>query len=208
MREESVALETTDGVTLEGSLWRQEGPQGAVICHPHPLYGGSMTNNVVLAVRDRLSGLNITTLRFNFRGVGGSEGEYDRGCGEQRDVGAAVVYLVEHVEIVHIVAYSFGAWVALNAVTGGDLTPSKLILISPPVAFDETDFSALTLPAVPTLIVTGDQDQFGPPAALDQWLASQNRGDDVQRKLLAGVDHFYFGGEAELTSAIEAFLTS
>lgn len=208
MEEKSIELETTDGVTLEGRLWRQEGPDGAVICHPHPLYGGSMENNVVLAARDALSGLNFTTLRFNFRGVGGSEGGFDRGRDEQRDVEAAVALIDKDIENVHLVAYSFGAWVALKAMAGGGITLSKLILISPPVAFDETDFSSLALPSAPTLIVSGDQDQFGPPSAIEQWLASQNRGENVRRELLDGVDHFYFGGEAELTSAIEAFLTS
>jgi alpha/beta superfamily hydrolase len=167
-----------------------------------------MDNNVVLAARAALSKHHITTLRFNFRGVGGSGGSYDQGQGEKLDVKAAFAHLEELVDVVHIVAYSFGAWVALNAIIEETISPMRLVLVSPPVAFAETDFTSMKLPAIPTLVVSGDQDQFGPPDALGRWLDGQSEAADVQRVELAGVDHFYWGGDAALTSAIETFFVS
>ena len=208
MNEETVALQTTDGVTLEGRLSMREREHGAVICHPHPLYGGSMDNNVVLAARDALRAAGLSTLRFNFRGVGGSSGSFDGGRGERKDVEAAHAHLSGLVDHVHLVAYSFGAWVALGALAERGFNMSSVILVSPPVAFAETDFAELPPPSVRTLVVSGDQDQFGPPDAVKRWLDVWERSDELERVVLTGVDHFYWGGEEELKDAIERFMAS
>src|SRR5438093_13728759 len=111
-------------LTLEGALnlpERTPAP-GIVVCHPHPMYGGDMHNNVVDAVCQTAAANGIVALRFNFRGAGGSEGIYDNGVGEQDDVGAALAYLRELPEVdgarVALAGYSFGAAIALQAVAG------------------------------------------------------------------------------------------
>jgi len=205
MHEEAIKIRSSDDVALEAMLVWGRSEHGAVLCHPHPLYGGAMDNNVVLAARDALAALGMTTLRFNFRGVGGSGGAFDGGRGEQQDLLAAYAALAEDVDIVHIVAYSFGAWVATTALARGTIEPRTVTLISPPVAFAETDFSGLTLPSCPTLVVSGDSDQFGPKAEVDRWIRSLGERDDITRVSLAGVDHFYWGAEPALAAALTEF---
>ncbi len=103
---------------LEGLLREGAGKGVAVICHPHPLYGGSMWNNVVDALETGFFQAGFTTLKFNFRGVGGSTGRYDGGAGEMRDVAAACLFLKEHTgrsEGLVLAGYSFGAWVCARA---------------------------------------------------------------------------------------------
>lgn len=178
----------------------------AVICHPHPQYGGTMDNNVVMAARDVLSEKGYGTIRFNMRGVGSSTGSYDNGEGEADDVAAVFRHAQESgkaSEGVHLVAYSFGAWVALKAVTKG-LSPSTLTLISPPVDF--TDFGDLALPACPCLIVSGDADDFCSELSLRRWLDPQAKDrDDVSVRILPLTDHFYFGREGPLEDALKGF---
>lgn len=209
VREEAIEIAVPDGVTLEGRLGRASergaaGRGGALLCHPHPLYGGAMSNAVVLAARDAVAGLGLTTLRFNFRGVGRSSGGYDEGRGEQLDLEAAFGRLAAELAgtRAHLVAYSFGAWVAARALRAG-LAPASAILISPPVDF--MDFSGLPPPAVPALVVSGDRDQFGSAASVDRWLGPAGA---IERVVLRGVDHFYgsAGTEAALREAIAAFV--
>ncbi len=203
MNESKLTLKTSDGVALAARLHAGDPSSGAVICHPHPLYGGDMHNNVVLAARDALADLGLTTLRFDFRGAGGSEGAHDGGRGEQLDVAAAWAALARRAEPrpgVHLVAYSFGAWVAARALARSDLelSPETVTLISPPCSFPTLDFGGVPLPEVPTRIVVGDADQFCSLDDLDDWLG----GAQVTRRLLAGVDHFYWGAEEMLKAAI------
>ncbi len=103
---------------LEGELHEGRGAGGVVICHPHPLYGGSMRNNVVDAIEEGFAQCGFTTLKFNFRGVGGSTGSYDEGNGEGKDVAAACRFLRENAEIrdnLVLAGYSFGAWASSRA---------------------------------------------------------------------------------------------
>ncbi len=103
---------------LEGVLREGAGKGGVVICHPHPLYGGSMWNNVVDALETGFFQAGFSTLKFDFRGVGASTGRYDEGAGEMRDAAAACRYLEEHTgggERLVLAGYSFGAWVAARA---------------------------------------------------------------------------------------------
>ncbi len=103
---------------LEGELHEGKGAGGVVICHPHPLYGGSMRSNVVDAIEDGFAESGFTTLKFNFRGVGGSTGRYDEGNGEARDVAAACRFLKEDAGIhdnLVLAGYSFGAWACTRA---------------------------------------------------------------------------------------------
>ena len=129
----------SDGHEIEGRLEKNSRQKGVVITHPHPLYGGDMFNNVVAAIARVYQQKDYTILRFNFRGVGNSQGSHGDGLGEQEDVRAAISYLADlSVGQIDLVGYSFGAWV--NALTVIDESRlANMIMVSPPVAFIDFD---------------------------------------------------------------------
>ncbi len=204
VNEKPVTISSTGGVSLDGRLAPEASGHAVAICHPHPQFGGSMANNVVLAARDALTALGVTTLRFDFRGVGASGGSWDEGRGESADVAAVIDWLAPHGPAgVHLVAYSFGAAMAAKALEAG-LAVASVALISPPV-----DFMALAedcLPAIPTLVVAGSEDQYGKPTSVSRWLEAQPAvAEHLSRVTLSGVDHFYWNGEGELKSELTSF---
>jgi alpha/beta superfamily hydrolase len=178
---------------------------GVVICHPHPAYGGSMDNNVVYAVRDTASRLGLTSLIFNFRGVGRSGGSSTGELMDARDVGAAVDFLAANPDLkpaaVYLVGYSYGAWVGIfHAVS--DSRIAAWVAVSPPAGM--FDFSYLIGSPVPKLIVCGDADDFIVTSELDQVYA---RLDEPKRLVtIHGADHFYWGREEALAAEVEKFL--
>lgn len=192
---------------LEGVMVRARSGDGAVVCHPHPLYGGAMDNNVVLAMEETYLSRGCTTLRFNLRGVGKSTGSYGDGDGEAEDILCVCRFiLTQGVERLHLAGYSFGAWVALNACRLG-LSPQSLALVSPPVNF--LDFSNLFLPQCPTWILVGDRDAFAEPARVSSWVTGQKLPEGRFRvDCCAGADHFYWGREHEIRRYLGAFLDS
>jgi alpha/beta superfamily hydrolase len=104
--------------TIEGLLDKNSETNGVIITHPHPLYGGNMHNNVVISITNTYQKMGYTTLRFNFRGVGNSQGSYGDGVGEQEDVRAAISYLTDSsINQIDLAGYSFGAWVNALAAT-------------------------------------------------------------------------------------------
>ena len=191
-------------LTLEGVLHRpQATPHPAVVvCHPHPLFGGDMHNSVVVAVCQALVGTGIGALRFNFRGVGGSQGGFADGIGERDDVLAALACLrgVEGVDPakVGLVGYSFGAAVSLLA---ADERVAALAAISPP-SFG----SAIPPRAVqcPTLLIAGDRDDVAPTV----WLTTLAKviGPHCRMEAVPGADHFWWGHEEKLAQTVAAFL--
>ncbi|MEW6665545.1 MAG: alpha/beta fold hydrolase [Thermodesulfobacteriota bacterium] len=199
--EERVFIDS-GGMKLEGLLEDLPGEKGVVVTHPHPLYGGEMHNNVVEAVVKAYRAKGYTTLRFNFRGVGGSQGSYDEGRGEQDDVAAALGYL--HAlgkKEIDLAGYSFGAWV--NALGGERFhLARRLVLISPPVSF--IDFSFLKLDPRIRLVVVGTRDDIAGHGAVEEMLPQWN--PDATFKVIQGGDHFYGGRTGELHSIITEFL--
>jgi alpha/beta superfamily hydrolase len=178
------------------------GERAVILCHPHPQYGGSMDNNVVLTARDALAALGFGTLRFNFRGVGRSGGSHAEGLGEADDLAPLLEDLAgrDGAEV-HLAGYSYGAWVALQAIRGG-LAPASLLLFSPPVDF--MPFENLRLPDIDCLITVGDRDEYCAVSSLKRWLGDHT--DRLRQVVLPGGDHFYWGQEAALTRAITAFV--
>jgi len=177
---------------------------GVVVCHPHPQYGGDMDSSVVVAVVDALVDAGFVALRFNFGGVGESEGTYDRGREEQCDVGAAVATLAARVAPdvpVAIAGYSFGAWVGAMAAQGLPRV-SRVVVIAPPIGLFEWDFAG-TLRAR-LAVVAGDHDQFCPPEALRKLVADVG----MPATVLAGADHFFGGRAREVGSAVVAHLVA
>ena len=190
---------------LEVPSAADEGLAAAVICHPHPLFGGNMTNNVTAALAHGLLQRQTICLRFNFRGTGRSQGRYGEGNAEVDDVRAALDYLlgVDRVdpERVILAGYSFGCWVALKA-AALDTRPGRLIGVSPPV--DEYDFSFLTNEHRPILLMAGDRD----------FVCSEKKFADLVNAVpepkmsvtFPGADHFHFGREKHLIRETQAFL--
>jgi alpha/beta superfamily hydrolase len=189
---------------LEGVLRESGSKRGVVICHPHPLYGGSMSNNVVAALEQGFSRKGFATLRFNFRGVGGSDGSYAEGVGEITDVLAALAFLRDTLgsDAPLIVAgYSFGAWVGAHAaVNDGGI--ERLFLVSYPVAFYSPDV-LYQFPGE-IYLVAGEFDDIGPLAGLMEVY----KGLSTVSKHLKVIptDHFYAGREREIADfASDAF---
>jgi uncharacterized protein len=190
---------------LEAIAHEPEGaarPLYAIVCHPHPLQGGAMDNKVVYTVARALQTSGVATLRFNFRGVGASEGSYDEGAGETQDAAAAADFGAARWPNRRLVlaGFSFGAFVALRLALARDT--ARLITVAPPVG--RFDFSALRAPACPWLVVQGDADDVVDPAAVIGWVERQDPKPTVL--VIPGVGHFFHGHLAELRDAvIEAF---
>ncbi|MBI2861710.1 MAG: alpha/beta fold hydrolase [Chloroflexi bacterium] len=194
-------------LTLEGRLYRPQTPgpcPGVVVCHPHPLMGGAMDNNVVVALAEGLVLAGLLALTFNFRGVGRSEGEYSGGQGEVTDAAAALAYLETLPEAqgqpLALAGYSFGARVA--AQLASESTARALVLISPPLG--SPPFPLLEAWARPLLIVAGDGDDYCSAEAAQELAAE--RLQLWQCYIVAGADHFWWGHEAEVAEATVKFL--
>lgn len=186
---------------LEARLTAPAGATAAaVICHPHPLYGGSMDNSVVAALEESCRAAGCATLCFNFRGVGESDGGYGNVSGECDDAAAAIAFLRARLGDLPIVlaGYSFGAMVALQ-VAGRETAVTRVIAVAPPLAIGE-----MAVPAQPTLLLAGDRDTYCPPSAADPFAARLAAGSAT--RILAGADHFLAGHEPALAAATREFL--
>jgi uncharacterized protein len=193
---------------LEAILWTPSGaarpPLAAVVCHPHPLFGGTMHNKVVYQTAKALDALGVSVLRFNFRGAGLSAGVHDRGAGEQGDVRAALDFLVSKFPGVPLLlaGFSFGASVGLR-VGCEDPRVSHLIGLGIPV--NSTDFSFLRECNKPKLFVHGSNDEFGAIEKVKALIPTLT--GDNQLVVVEGVDHFFVGKLDQLARAINAWLT-
>jgi uncharacterized protein len=186
---------------LEGILRENGKKAGVVICHPHPLYGGSMQNNVVDAIDNGFFGNGFTTLRFNFRGVGMSGGMYDKGEGEVKDVIASLSFLKENIDkdaCVVLAGYSFGAWVASRAAASAE-DIHALFLVSYPFSVYST--KELSQFRKDIYFIGGKLDDISP---IDSLLKFYKDLPVVEKSLkIILTDHFYWGKEKE----IEEFIT-
>lgn len=186
---------------------RADAPFSALVCHPHPVGGGTMHNKVVYHAMKVFSSFGLPVLRFNFRGVGLSQGEHDRGHGEQEDVRAALDWLEHEFTLPVIFAgFSFGAAVGLRAAYSDDRVDALIALGLPAVAAEDRlyDFEFLRACTKPKLFVSGSRDQFGPPGKLE---ALVNTFADPKRlvRIEAG-DHFFEGRLRELREAIQMWV--
>lgn len=194
---ENIVFES-EGYQIEGLLKNNSETKGVVITHPHPLYGGDMNNSVVYAIMRAYQDKNYTTLRFNFRGVGRSQGNYADGIGEQADVLAAVAFLADMgIRHIDLAGYSFGAWVNALAAPGQDGI-AGMVMVSPPVAF--VDFSTVGTINALKLIVTGSRDEIAPPDQIRPLYPQWN--PDARLEIIEGADHFYGGFTDKLKSIL------
>ena len=184
---------------LEGRYADAGTARGAVISHPHPLMGGDMDDMVVRTIAESLQAGKITTLRFNFRGVGESDGRFDDGKGETEDVVAAVSFLQEkNAQDIILAGYSFGAWV--NGMALSKLNLRNAILVSPPLELFAFDFPILL--GKVGLIVSADGDPYCPAEKI-------TRAADYLScplTIIPDTDHFFFGKEEALAASISSYL--
>jgi uncharacterized protein len=197
-------------IALEGLLAIPDGVaavRGGVVCHPHPLYGGSMYNNVVDAVLEAMWKMGWATLRFNFRGVGESEGDHGGGSGEAADAAAAVKFLTRQVgvqsENAVLAGYSFGALAAIAAAPVIS-NLGALVLVALPIRM--ADPAALKKFQRSVVLASGDSDTYCPAAQLEA--LHRDLGARSQLRIIEGADHFFGGFEEELAEAIESMLQS
>jgi alpha/beta superfamily hydrolase len=174
----------------------------AVICHPHPLHGGTLDNKVVWALARAFQQLGAPTIRFNFRGVGRSAGSYDAGVGETADALAVVAYGRSRwpQASLWLAGFSFGGVVALRA--AGDAHPERLVTVAPGIT--KIDVGAAAVPACPWLIVQGDADEVVPAQAVLAWAHSLSPAPEI--RVLPGASHFFHGRINELREAVLAFM--
>jgi alpha/beta superfamily hydrolase len=178
----------------------------ALVCHPHPLYGGTMHNKVAYHAMKALNSFGIPVLRFNFRGAGLSEGEHDHGHGEQEDVRAALAWLDREFNLpVLFAGFSFGASVGLRACCG-DERVKGLIALGTPVHAEGRDYRYGFLAGchAPKLFVSGDRDKYGPVSQVEAVVRSAP--PPAELVWIAKADHFFAGKLDEMQSAIRAWV--
>lgn len=171
----------------------------AIVCHPHPLEGGTMHNKVVTMAARSLRELGLTTVRFNFRGVGASQGSYDNGRGETLDL-LAVAQWAQQARPHHTLwlgGFSFGSWIALLGAR--HLPVAQVISIAPPAG--RWDFSAVLPPACPWLVIQGEADDIVEPHAVYDWLARLNAKPTLVK--MPDTDHFFHRRLMDLRGAIK-----
>jgi alpha/beta superfamily hydrolase len=192
---------------LEAMLWTtaaaSAGNLVALVCHPHPLFGGTMHNKVVYQAAKALHRKGMPVLRFNFRGVGLSEGEHNRGRGEQDDVRTAFDYLAKEFPArpILLAGFSFGSWVGLRV---GCEDPRVTSLIGLGIPVNKSDLSYLASCAKPKLFIQGENDEFGARANVEEFVATLP--EPKRLVIVPGVDHFFTGKLPEVGAAIEAWI--
>lgn len=186
---------------LEALLEKPSSPEKkiiAIICHPHPLHGGTMNNKVVTTLVRACQALGAIAIRFNFRGVGASEGSYDQAQGEQDDLKAVITWATDKYPDYQLwlAGFSFGSYIAARVAT--QIKAAQLISIAPPV--QNFDFQSLPTLECPWLVVQGEADEVVSAEAVFEWLAS--RPEEPQLIKMPGVGHFFHGQLIELREAI------
>jgi alpha/beta superfamily hydrolase len=198
---------SASGIVLEGILEKPEGepPVPAVaVCHPHPLYGGDMYNNVVSVICQALAQESVASLRFNFRGVGRSEGNHEEGVGEQDDVVAALDFLQSSDGVdkgrLGLAGYSFGTRVVMP-VALRDSRVRAVALVSP--FLDDADWQRVKTYGVPKLFICGSEDSFISPHKVKRLVGEAAPPSECE--VVFGADHFWCGFEGKIGRKVADF---
>ena len=206
MRQSAVTF-LAKGLSFEGIIAIPDGQgpfPGVAVCHPHPLMGGNMDNNVVTAITFALADAGIASLRFNFRGVGNSQGEHDKGEKERQEARAGMEFLGALPDVddnrIGLAGYSFGARV-ICAHRNLYKKPKAIALVSP--SLEAIAGSPLRSHKTPRMIITGDRDRLANSDGVDAALASFNPPPDYH--IVPGADHFWVGLERPMADAVVAF---
>jgi alpha/beta superfamily hydrolase len=203
---EKVVIDGPAGA-IEAMIERPPGARGeivAVCCHPHPLYGGTMQNKVVHTLARACQDQRVTSVRFNFRGVGASEGAHDDGVGESEDAAVVAEYAMRSTGASRLwsLGFSFGGFVAYRLATAR--AASALVTVAPPV--QRFDFTRLPVPDCPWLVAQGDADDLVDHERVLAWTRSLSPAPDVT--ILPGAEHFFHGRLTELRSILGAWLAA
>jgi len=180
----------------------------ALMLHPHPQHGGTMNNKVVYTLYHIFARRGFSVLRFNFRGVGRSQGTFDRGEGELSDAAAALDWMQEHnpdARHVWIAGFSFGSWISMQLLMRRPEI-AGFVTVAPPANL--YDFSFLAPCPSSGLMITGDQDEIVPVNAVEQ-LAKKlqhQRDIEIESQVIAGADHFFTGKRELLANGVDAYL--
>ena len=208
MKETRVSF-LSGGLVLEGILTIPEGAgslPAVIVCHPHPLYGGSMDNNVISSLHEATTQASLISFKFNFRGVGGSQREFSEGIGEQEDVKAAISFIstVEEVDSsrIALAGYSAGAGFALPVGSNDDRIKA-LAAVSPPLSMFDFDF--LKSCPKPKLLISGSRDDLIPADQLLEFC--QTCPEPKECEIIEGADHFWWEYESGLAAKVAAFFT-
>ena len=198
----TLLLDGPDGA-LEVAVDRAEAtpvPVVALLCHPLPTEGGTMHNKVVTMAARALRELGIDTVRFNFRGAGRSQGSFDHGDGETDDLRAVAAWVRAQRSdaALWLAGFSFGSYVALRAAPS--LQPALMLSIAPPVG-RSWDFSAITPPNCPWLVIQGEADEVVDPQAVFAWVASLPEPPELIR--MPDTSHFFHRKLLDLRGAIQ-----
>lgn len=182
------------------------GPLAAVVCHPHPVAGGTMDNKVTFTVAKALREAGLHVVRFNFRGFGGSEGVHDEGIGERDDVRAALDHaasLVPEGSPLLVAGFSFGSWVG-TTVGLEDPRVAALMAIAPPVM--KYDYSDLAATDKPLAVVYARDDELVPVDAVEAWLATCANPPRITP--VVGATHLFHGKLGPIREAARSFVGS
>ena len=206
MKEEKVFI-PSNGIQLEGLLSIQEASPirgGVILCHPHPQYGGDMENPVVTTSAEAAFQEGFSTLRFNFRGVGESQGSYGEGVGERQDVKSVADYFCLKLKNEHplliLLGYSFGAWAGFP-IAIEDERFAGMVAVAPPLEI--YDFGFLKGCKKKKLFVAGDQDSFCRPNLLEKWY--QQLDEPKSLAVIPGADHFFLSHTCSLIQPLREF---
>lgn len=181
-----------------------------IICHPHPLYQGSMDNKVVTTISRAFKEMGLIAIRFNFRGVGNSEGVYGNIAGEIEDLKAVISWVKNHFpnKKYGLAGFSFGSYISANLASikekNTDQEENTEFLLSIAAPVQNFDFDSLPLPLSPWLIIHGDQDELTPLAQVQTWFDKiKERKKDAQLIVIPGASHFFHGKLIELKTEIK-----
>ncbi len=195
---------------LEGRYHHSKQPNApiALLLHPHPQHGGTMNNKVVYTLYHAFVRRGYSALRFNFRGVGRSQGVFDRGEGELSDAASALDWLQTYnpnASACWIGGFSFGAWIGMQLLMRRPEIDG-FISIAPPA--NQCDFTFLAPCPASGLIVQGDQDQLVPLEPVQKLITKlmHQRDIKIEYKIIPGADHFFQGKLVELNEAIEGYI--
>lgn len=203
-----ILLESPHGkleVCVEKPIHHPDNPDGvALICHPHPLHGGTMTNKVVTTLAKAFRELNCLTVRFNYRGVGQSDGHFDKGMGETEDT----LFMLDWINKIHrpqkiyMAGFSFGAFVSLRAASKTPLQLAHLLTVAPAVEHEE--YNNLH-PRCPWTVIIAENDTIAKPKPAYDWVALQNPKPHVLS--FEGASHFFDGMLVEFKDRIKQHLS-
>lgn len=172
-----------------------------IVCHPHPLYDGTMHNKVVTTTAKTFTALGLAAIRFNYRGVGASAGQYAEGIGESEDLKAVIAWALERFPNSQLVLAGFSFGTHVSARISSQVKPLALISIAPPI--NHFNFDEIKAPTCPWLVIHGENDELVPFKEVQQWLSTHK---NIDFNSIPDASHFFHGKLLQLRESINTWL--